>query len=224
MNDLDFGKHLWELAQGVGAPRDSADWWVEYGRVLRETSFVSMEQATALVERELGGVEVSDQKPDLPAQQEPKDPTPYETLPEGSGPRAATHRVGCSRKAQTDRAFPLTRDFNPGLVGYQGEDFRRDYPHVSPAGVLEQFFSHHIAKGDVSKNWLEKFFSYAGNAERIERERAGDKTSTDSMGQPLDPAERARRVQVARDHERENNEFIDQQMAAEQSEREGNHE
>jgi hypothetical protein len=174
---------------------------------------LEMKMATLLVEKELGGTEVSDQKHD--------EPTSAQAIaPEGIGARSAAHRTMCSQRAQFPHPVVLDRRFRPSSYGYSGEDFKRDYPHANPGETLERFFAHHIGKGDLNKNWLEKFWTFALTADRIARERAADKTSTDSMGQPLDPVERARRVQIARQHERENNEYIDAQMAAETAERE----
>lgn len=219
MDTRELAAKMWEATNHIAAPPNSTEWWLGVAAAA-ERAFA--DEAEALVKRELGGREFPEGNSEPPAevppaaQQEPAEPTPHDTLPEGAGPRAAAHRVGCSRKAQTQTATTLTRRFRPSLVGYGAEDLQRDYPHVEAQAVLESFLSHHIAKGDTSKNWLEKFFSYAATAERIAQERAAEKTSTDSTGQPLDPTERQRRIEVSRQHEREQNEYIDQQIEREQ--------
>lgn len=205
MDDEQFAAHLYREAAKFTATPNSRDWWIEVASTAR------MALATDLVKAELGAVEDSDQK-----ESPPQEPTSAESIaPEGIGPRSAAHRTICSQRAAFPHPVMLDRRFRPSAYGYSGEDFQRDYPHANPRETLEKFFSHHIDKGDLHKNWLEKFWSYALMADRIAREQAADKTSTDSMGQPLDPAERARRVRVAREHERQQNEYIDQQIAAE---------
>lgn len=100
---------------------------------------------------------------------------------------AAERRAKASDMALFFVAKPLDRNFRPSTFGYTADDFSRDYPDVNPTAVLESFFNHHLAKGDVSKNWLEKFWSYAARAQQIEREkRMNNPTETDSMGLPLD--------------------------------------
>lgn len=92
-----------------------------------------------------------------------------------------------SARASTSGAEPLHRNFRPSMFGYTADDFKRDYPDVNPNDVLESFFSHHVGKGDRSKNWLEKFWSYAHRAQQIERERKmSNPVETDSMGLPVD--------------------------------------
>lgn len=92
-----------------------------------------------------------------------------------------------SARATTAGAEPLHRNFRPSMFGYTADDFKRDYPDVNPNDVLESFFSHHVGKGDRSKNWLEKFWSYAHRAQQIERERKmSNPVETDSMGLPTD--------------------------------------
>jgi hypothetical protein len=230
MDDEQFARYLYEEANHLTAPPNSKDWWLDIARAGREYLSGAVEEiAAGLIERELGATEVSNQKPEPDRQQEiaakqaeMTEPTHSAIAPPGAGvhPRSAAHRTMCSQRATFDRAVPLDRRFRPSMYGYSGEDFARDYPHANPGETLERFFAHHLGKGDVSKNWLEKFWTFALTANRIARERAADKTSTDSMGQPLDPAERARRVQVARQHEREQNAYIDEQMAVEAAERE----
>lgn len=228
MDDAQFAKYLHDAAAASDHTPNSRDWWIEVAQVARKMLSISIEEAAALIEKELGGVEVSGQKPlvldepqydyqpDAPETSSTVEPTSAESIaPEGIGPRSAAHRTICSQRAAFPHPVMLDRRFRPSAYGYSGEDFQRDYPHANPRETLEKFFSHHIDKGDLHKNWLEKFWSYALMADRIAREQAADKTSTDSMGQPLDPAERARRVRVAREHERQQNEYIDQQIAAE---------
>lgn len=224
MDDAQFAKYLHDTAAASDHTPNSRDWWIEVAQAARKMLSISIEEAAALIEKELGGVEVSAQKLPVdadgfevaPDTQETPEPTSAENIaPEGIGPRSAAHRTICSQRAAFPHPVMLDRRFRPSAYGYSGEDFQRDYPHANPRETLEKFFSHHIDKGDLHKNWLEKFWSYALMADRIAREQAADKTSTDSMGQPLDPAERARRVRVAREHERQQNEYIDQQIAAE---------
>lgn len=211
MDDEQFGRYLYEEANRLTAPPNSKDWWIGVAQKAREMLSTSIEDAAAMIEREMGGTEVSAQKDDEP----PAEHSAVAPPGSGIGPKAAAHRQICSQNAAFPHPVMLDRRFRPSAYGYSGEDFQRDYPHANPRETLEKFFSHHIDKGDLHKNWLEKFWSYALMADRIAREQAADKTSTDSMGQPLDPAERARRVRVAREHERQQNEYIDQQIAAE---------
>lgn len=232
MDDQEFARYLYDMSGRSTNTPNSKEWWIDIAQAARKMLSISIEEAAALIERELGGTEVSDQKhPEPDGQIHERDapeaePTSAQAIAhEGIGARSAAHRTLCSRRAQFPTPVVLDRRFRPSVYGYSGEDFKRDYPHASPGETLERFFAHHIGKGDTSRNWLEKFWTFALTADRIARERAADKTSTDSMGQPLDPAERARRVQIARQHARENDAYIDQQIAAQAAEREGsNHE
>lgn len=135
-----------------------------------------VEEAQALVTKALGATEV---EPDEPAKPDELD-----------GDTPAALRFRASQKAATGSARPLTRNFRPSTVGYTSEDFKRDYPDVNPGAVLESFLSHHISKGDVSRNWMEKFFSYSANAQRIHDEKPKDHVETDSMGLPTDRKQR----------------------------------
>lgn len=230
MDPVTLARKMWETAEVCSTPPNSRDWWITVATTaLREID----DEAKSLVQQELGGEVISTEvsaAETFPADQHCIDAncaecgesattsTSAQTIAhDGIGPRAAAHRTICSQRAQFDRAVPLDRRFRPSTWGYSAEDMLRDYPHVEPRDVLERFLSHHIAKGDTSRNWLEKFWSFCLNGERMAKERAADKTSTDSMGQPLDPAERARRLRVARDHEAQQNQYIDQQIAEQES-------
>lgn len=218
MQPADLARALWEHSQTLSAPPNSTGWWIEIAERAQDLC------AQGMVEDRLGGTEVSGSETRTVAEQLRQDEiglthSPIAPPDGGIGPRSAAHRTICSQRALLDRPVPLDRRFRPSYYGYSGEDFQRDYPYADPKDTLEKFFSHHIDKGDTHRNWLEKFWSYALMANRIAKEQAADKTSTDSMGQPLDPAERARRLRVAREHERQNNEYIDQQIA-QQNERE----
>lgn len=58
---------------------------------------------------------------------------------------------------------------------------------MNPVEVLESFFNHFMAKGDVSRNWLEKFWSYARIAQQMEKDKKmSNPTDTDSTGMPTD--------------------------------------
>jgi hypothetical protein len=180
-----------------------------------------MLSAQRLVEEELGGREVSDRKPEQPDTATPTDESTeadrQASLPEGIGPRTAAARTAMSGRAQTNVSSPLTREFRPSKYGYTLEDLSRDYPHVDTSTILEAFLSHYIAKGQTSKNWLEMFFAFAATNERFVKERQAGKVETDSMGQPLDAGVRVARVREARNHSAENNQFIDEQIAAQEA-------
>lgn len=94
-----------------------------------------------------------------------------------------------SQKAQSRRALPLTRDMDPRQMGYTVEMFNLTFPDVKYDRVLEQFFTWYISKGDTSRNWFEKFLSYAQGAQ--DRATVGG-IETDSMGMPTDPKTRRR--------------------------------
>lgn len=146
-----------------------------------EQRIVSLE-AALLVKKELGGEliereEVQSQDVEEVVEQ---DPLPLPT-------NVTSNRAACSQRATSTSAYPLSRNFRPSVFGYTTNDFERDYPDVNPALVLESFFSHHLGKGDTSKNWLEKFWSYAARAQQIEKERKmSNPVETDSMGLPVD--------------------------------------
>lgn len=233
MDPVELGRKLWETGQACTVPPNTRDWWITVATTaIREIETSAMDRAAHIVESQLGAEPLSldepqyDYQPELVMADQSREDgigplsTPVDTeptsaqaiAPEGTAPRTAAHRTMCSKRAQFDRPVALDRRFRPSTYGYSGEDFQRDYPHANPRETLEKFFSHHIANGTTSRNWLEKFFLYAATAERIAIEQAGNKTSTDSMGQPLDPAERARRVRVARQHAQEINQFIDSQI------------
>lgn len=207
----EIARDLYGVAVASGYAVASQECWLAVAGRVMEIMGLQDEDALSLVKQELGGAEISDQKHD----EAPAGHSAVAPPGSGTGPRSAAHREMCSQRAAFPHPVMLDRRFRPSAYGYSGEDFQRDYPHANPRETLEKFFSHHIDKGDLHKNWLEKFWSYALMADRIAREQAANKTSTDSMGQPLDPAERARRVRVAREHERQQNEYIDQQIAAE---------
>lgn len=94
-----------------------------------------------------------------------------------------------SQKAQSRRALALSRDMDPRLLGYTEEMFNFSFPDVKYDRVLEQFFTWYISKGDTSRNWFEKFLSYAQGAQ--DRATVGG-IETDSMGMPTDPKTRRR--------------------------------
>lgn len=76
------------------------------------------------------------------------------------------YRGIASDRASTRRPLLLTRAFKPSRFGYTSEHFAKDYPGLNPQDVLEGFLSWYIAKGDTSRNWLEKFWQYARGAEQ----------------------------------------------------------
>lgn len=230
---------LWAAGRDSGQEPNSKGWWL----ALADAAL--MLSAKSLVEEELGGQEVSDRKlaeepdtttrypKDFDKQQNPSaedDAASIESteadrlasLPEDVGPRQAAERVGMSRGAQTNVSTPLTREFRPSKYGYTLKHLSRDYPHVDTSTILEAFLSHYIAKGQTSKNWLEMFFAFAATNERFVKERQAGKVETDSMGQPLDAGVRVARVRETRAHSMENNQFIDEQIAAEAAQRESN--
>lgn len=140
-----------------------------------EQKVLSLE-AALLVKSELGGELIEREKAVESQDVEGQEPLPI-----------AADRIACSAAAATSEPIALHRNFRPSTFGYHAEDFKRDYPDVNPGLVLESFFSHHVGKGDRSKNWLEKFWSYAARAQLIEKERKmSNPTETDSMGLPLD--------------------------------------
>lgn len=120
--------------------------------------------------------------------------TPTDIPPRGEQQLAhAVIREAAGRAAQTNLPRPLSRNFRPSEFGYTTDDFTRDYPDVNPHEVLESFFNHHMAKGSVSRNWLEKFWQYAHIAQQMEKEnKMSNPTPTDSMGLPLDRQARRR--------------------------------
>jgi hypothetical protein len=75
-------------------------------------------------------------------------------------------RASASAAASTRRATLLTREFKPSKYGYISAHFAAEYPGLNPQDVLEGFLSWYIAKGDTSRNWLEKFWQYARGAEQ----------------------------------------------------------
>lgn len=138
-----------------------------------------------------------------------------EVAPPGSdiGHRSAAHRTLCSERAFTGKGYQLDRHWRPSRYGYTLENLRADYPHIDPEGVLESFFQHFISKGESSRNWMEKFFWFCTNGERMAKERA--ETGTDSMGQPLDRNERIARRRAEVEHAREQEEFYQQSIQRE---------
>lgn len=88
-----------------------------------------------------------------------------------------------SARAQTKAALPLTRAVEPRKVGYTIEQFNKSFPLVKYETVLESFWNYYISKGEVSKNWFEKFLGYAQGAQ--DRASVGG-IETDSMGMPTD--------------------------------------
>lgn len=88
-----------------------------------------------------------------------------------------------SARATTIDSRPLTRGVDPRKVGYTVEMFDAAFPNVKFETVLESFHNFYIANGAVSKNWFEKFLSYAQGAQ--DRATVGG-VETDSMGLPLD--------------------------------------
>lgn len=212
MNLDELAQALWQTNEEIADTATVIDRWriiaTAAQRLLAPVSTDvfegQMREASAHVQEQLGGQVVSESE------------TSFAPTPEGVGPRAAATRVAASRRALTATPRTLTRGFNPRSVGYTRDDLQRDYPNIEPGHVLESFLSHHIAKGDVSKNWLEKFFSYCANAQRIETERLKDKTATDSMGLPLDPQQRMAQRRAEQEHYREEEEFHRQAIESEQ--------
>jgi hypothetical protein len=147
-----------------------------------ESRILSLEAALT-VKEQLGG-ELIEREPIK--KEGVEEVTGQEPLPVDE-PTNTSYRVVMSEAAATSEPKPLHRNFRPSLFGYHAEDFKRDYPDVNPGLVLESFFSHHVGKGDRSKNWLEKFWSYAARAQQIEKEkRMSNPVETDSMGLPTD--------------------------------------
>lgn len=172
---------------------------------------VQMKMVSDRIASELGGVEVSEPKLDLPASEPDGEGTALAPTPEGVGPRGAAERVAFSRRAQTDRSLALDRSWRPSYYGYTAEHLHRDYPGVHPQSVLESFLSYYIANGQTSKNWLERFFTWCAREVKYEAERQAGKTDTDSMGLPLDPGARLSQRRAEADHYREQEEFYRQQ-------------
>jgi hypothetical protein len=78
--------------------------------------------------------------------------------------RGGDYRVRASQAASTRRSQPLTRAFRPSKFGYTREQFDADYPGLDAEEVLESFLSWYIAKGETSRNWLERFWLWSRNA------------------------------------------------------------
>lgn len=155
---------------------------------------ISPVEAEQLVMEELGAIE------------ERETESVQEDATEGGWGPVSSARQKAAKKAQTQQARTLPDNFNPGLMGYTGFDFVADFPGVDAKTVLDSFISHHRSKGDVSKNWMEKFFSYSANAVRIEKERRQSQPKqreTDSMGLPLDRAARQRQREAEREHQQQ---------------------
>lgn len=145
---------------------DTAELLIRFDKI---NSRLSSLEAALLVKSELGGQLIEREEV------------------EQSDEEAREDRSVISARAQLPIAEPLSRHFRPSTSGYTADDFKRDYPDVIPNAVLESFFNHHLAKRDVSKNWLEKFWSYAARAQQIEREKKmSNPVETDSMGLPTD--------------------------------------
>lgn len=147
----------------------------------RLESRISSLEAALLVKEQLGGelIEREQIKKEGVEQVPGQDPLPIGDV--------RVDKVVFSQRATTTDAQPLHRNFRPSNYGYTSELFVQDYPDVNPSLVLESFFSHHVGKGDRSKNWLEKFWSYAARAQQIEKEkRMSNPVETDSMGLPTD--------------------------------------
>lgn len=100
-----------------------------------------------------------------------------------------------SARATSRRSLPLTREVDPRKLGYTVEMFNAQFPGLDYAVVLEQFLSWYISLGTTSRNWFEKFLSYARGAH--ERARVSG-TNTDSVGLPIDPLQRRRQEQMPR--------------------------
>lgn len=145
-----------------------------------ESRIVSLEAALT-VKQQLGGelIEREQIKKEDVEQVPGQEPLPVDDV--------RVDKVVFSQRATTTYALALSRNFRPSNFGYTPELFAQDYPDVNPHLVLESFFSHHLGKGDLSKNWLEKFWSYAARAQQIEKEkRMSNPVETDSMGLPTD--------------------------------------
>lgn len=85
------------------------------------------------------------------------------------------------------RPSRLTRDFTTGM---DKVTFRTMFPSLNPEETLEAFFNYHIARGDTSHDWRERFRGFA--AYRQDRARTQEKdTKTDSLGLPTDRHQRA---------------------------------
>lgn len=85
------------------------------------------------------------------------------------------------------RPSRLTRDFTTGM---SQAEFKQAFPSLDPAETLEAFLNYHIAKGDTSYDWREKFRGFA--AYRQDRQRKEEKDNqTDSLGLPTDRQARA---------------------------------
>lgn len=166
-----------------------------------------MDQAEQLVTQELGAMVITRETEEI-SQVDAEEVWPQ---------TVSSAAVDALNRAQTRQAIALPPAFHPATVGYGIDAFNADYPSVNAVEVLQSFISHHRSKGDVSKNWMAKFFSYAATAVKMEKERRQSQPKdreTDSMGLPLDRAARIRAKRAELDNH--------QQQLAYEDERETN--
>lgn len=189
---------------------DTKAWWFEQANASRSIfmknveskrekaspEINAMEQAVALVERELGAavIETEDHPP---------------TEPVGSITPILEEKYSLSLeavsiRALTTQAVPLTRAFLPSKVGFTAQMFKVSFPNLHPGDTLERFLSHHISKGDTSKNWFERFMSFAAEGQRRAKETAANgEMDTNSLGFPTDREQRIRRRREEEAHAQE---------------------
>lgn len=125
-----------------------------------------IEETAARIENDLGILRrevrlLSEHSPETLGTLDAKEHTPSPLVVE-----PPIDRAGASERASTRRSQPLTRDFKPSMFGYTSQHFAAEYPGLNPQDVLEGFLSWYIAKGDTSRNWLERFWLYARGAEQ----------------------------------------------------------
>ena len=133
----------------------------------------AMEQTVALVEHTLGATVIETKEPTRPVDFLAPTLKEVEIISLGD----------VSKRALTTQAVPLTRAFLPSKVGFTAQMFKVSFPNLNPGDTLERFLSHHISKGDTSKNWFERFMSFAAEGERRAREAANNhETETNSLG------------------------------------------
>lgn len=199
------GQPMEELEQRITELEEKVEYLFSLVSTPAVLQIPDMDQAEQLVTQELGGMVITRETEEISQ----VDATGWDAQ--------SPARRAASKKAQTDKAIPLPDNFNPSVVGYNSRDFQNDFPEVDATKVFNSFVSHHRSKGDVSKNWMEKFFSYAAGAVKIEKEhrQSQPKTrETDSMGLPLDRAARIRAKRAELDNH--------QQQLAYEDERETN--
>lgn len=97
-----------------------------------------------------------------------------EVTPEWRGQTVSAEKMSALAKAGTAKPFPFPVSFDPVVVGYTEQMFKQEFSLLDFGETVNGFVAHHMSKGDVSKNWLGKFLTYAQVGQRQRQESKRD--------------------------------------------------